>query len=98
MVLNYELIISYKLQNYIAEDALTGLLSLQNVTIIAEILSALANSSGKEQLIAFTTIMTELLEQLGQEENIHLVTITTGRVCKSLLGAYLMMNFNKLFA
>lgn len=70
----------HSMQERIAEKALEGSLSSQNVTIVGDILTALANSSGQRQLESFSTIMMELLEQLGQEVNLHLMTAETGEV------------------
>ena len=68
------------MQERIAEEVLGGSLSNQNVTTVGDILTALANSSGQRQLETFITIMKELLEQLGQEVNLHLMTAPTGEV------------------
>ena len=73
-------------QEAIASHALEGTLSGQNVTAVLEILTALSNSSGLTQTRALNHIMEELLQQLGKEENLHLVSEPTGRVMMIMTG------------
>lgn len=68
------------LQEFIAKYALQDPLSGPNVTVVLEILRALVNSSSLRQIEAFNNIMEELLLKLQKQENLHLITETTGRV------------------
>ena len=54
--------------------------SSQNVTVVVEILGALANSPGSRQIEAVNNIMHLLLLELEKKENIHLFSGPTGMV------------------
>ena len=54
--------------------------SSQNVTVVLDILGALANSLGSRRLEAVNNIMLSLLLELEKQKNMHLFSEPTGRV------------------
>ena len=50
------------------------------MTIVLDVLGALADSFGQRQIEALNTIFNDLLAQLQKEENIHLVSEKIGKV------------------
>ena len=69
-------------QENVAKYALhqSPILTTDNVTVVLDVLEALANASGPRQIDAFSTIMDDLLTELQKKENIHLLSQETGNV------------------
>ena len=69
------------MQENVAKYSLqSSFLTSDNVTVVLEVLEALANVSGPKHIAAVNSIMNELLSELQKEQNIHLISEETGDV------------------
>lgn len=64
-----------------------SLLTYENVSVILEVLNALANASSTWRIVeSLMIIMDNFLTQLELIDNLHLISEHIGEVCKSLLS------------
>ena len=82
----------FSTQENVAKYALhqSPLLTNDNVTVVLDVLGALANTSGPRQIEAFNIIIDDLLTELQKDENIHLLSQETGNVIKVIIVVSLL--------
>lgn len=69
------------MQVNVAMFALQGpSLTSDNITVVLEVLIAMAAATGLRQVEAVTDVMDDLLHELQKQENLHLISETIGNV------------------